>query len=92
MTVFAGVMEQDYLNKKLNSEIANARHFLTPNQLEIAILVWKEKVLKALERGRFPKSSHPRKKPSSRAATFSRLRWRAMQSEIERKKTQKGRE
>jgi len=39
MTVFAGVMEQDYLNKKLNSEIANARHFLTPNQLEIAIML-----------------------------------------------------
>jgi len=39
MTVFAGVMEQDYLNKKLSSEIASARHFLTPNQLEIAIML-----------------------------------------------------
>lgn len=39
MTVFAGVMEQDYLKKKLNTEITNARHFLTPNQLEIAIML-----------------------------------------------------
>lgn len=39
MTVFAGVMEQDYLNKKLNLEMASARHFLTPNQLEIVIML-----------------------------------------------------
>jgi len=39
MTVFAGVMEQDYLNKKLSQEMASARHFLTPNQLEIAIML-----------------------------------------------------
>jgi DNA-binding NarL/FixJ family response regulator len=39
MTVFAGVMEQDYLNKKLNPQISNAKHFLTPNQLEIAIML-----------------------------------------------------
>lgn len=39
MTVFAGVMEQDYLKKKLRPEIASARHFLTPNQLEIAIML-----------------------------------------------------
>lgn len=39
MTVFAGVMEQEYLNKKLSQEIASAKHYLTPNQLEIAIML-----------------------------------------------------
>ena len=39
MTVFAGVMEQDYLNKKFNPQITTAKHFLTPNQIEIAIML-----------------------------------------------------
>ena len=41
-TVFAGIMEQDFLNKKLSPEplsIISAKHFLTPNQLEIAIML-----------------------------------------------------
>jgi DNA-binding NarL/FixJ family response regulator len=42
MTVFAGIMEQDFLNKKLSPETlstSSAKHFLTPNQLEIAIML-----------------------------------------------------
>ena len=39
MTVFAGVMEQEFLNKKLSPEMMNARQFLTPNQLEISIML-----------------------------------------------------